>query len=174
MTVIEINKQVQTIQPVRLPKQEPPQIFIAHCSLSKKLLENIERIIINEKIKPFMANQADYGTNMVEQIVQAVSNSEALFAILSISSFKKQSTRDWIFFELGVAKGIWKKTVSKISGSNKIYVWRDDRIKIPDLNLVKNITEHKLFKMNSKKSRDVMLEEMKTVARTISIMSRTI
>ena len=169
MAVIEINRKVQAIEKVRIAKRVPPQIFIAHSSISKKLLENIKREIETEKVLTFIANQERYKTNFAEIIVQAISNSDALFAVLTKKAFKKQSTRDWIYFEIGLAKGMWKKAVSKVSNQYKIYVWKDVTINIPNRSPINIIEEYKPLKINSKKSKDAMLDEMKSIAHNISM-----
>ncbi|UCH02293.1 MAG: nucleotide-binding protein [Candidatus Bathyarchaeota archaeon] len=163
----------QELQAVRIKKREQPQIFIAHTLMSKKLLEKIIRIIKNEHVTPFIANQETNEKNPVERISQAINNSEAFFSVLTKNTLKRQSIRDWIFFEIGLAKGIWKKT-SKFTHRYEIFVWKDIQIKLPYNNPIKVIADSKSINTRSKKSTDMMLEEMKAIARNISIVHKII
>jgi hypothetical protein len=169
MAVSEINRRAQAIQAVRVIKRVTPQIFISHSSISKKLFESIKKVIESEKVKPFVAKQRRYKINLAEKVFQGINDSDALFAVLTKNTIKKPRTRDWILLEIGLAKGLWKNAVSKASSQYKVYVWKDVNLKIPKDSPLNIIEEYKTLKINSKKSRDVMLEEMKNIAHSISI-----
>ena len=169
MAVIEINRAAQTTEQIRIAKRAPPQIFIAHSSISKNLLANIERAITAEKVQIFIANRVRPGAKMADKITQAIGNSDALFAILTKNTLKKQSTRDWIFFEVGLVRGMWKNAVFKTSSQKKIYVWKDVTLKIPNTDPIQIIEEYRSVQLNSKKSRNTMLAEMKSIAHVVSM-----
>jgi hypothetical protein len=84
--------------------------------------------------------------------------------VLTKTAFKKHAIRDWIYFEIGVAKAMWKAL-----SQYKIFIWKDVALTLPTTNPFNCIKECQSFRMNSSKSRDTMLAEMRAIARNISI-----
>lgn len=172
MAVVEIERRpVRAVQGARVARRAPPQIFVAHTSISKKLLEDIKNVIKKEKVRPFIADHEQYGTNPAEKIAQAMRGSDALFVVLTKNALRKQSTRDWILFEIGLAKAMGKSPL-KASMQRRIFVWKDVRVKLPKDSPLKMITDHRPLNARSKRSKDTMLDEMKTIARSISIIRK--
>lgn len=152
-----------------------PEIFICHSSLDEKLLEEIKITIERENVTPFLASEKIHGMNPMEKIMLSVFRCDALFAILTKNAILNQSTRDWIFFEIGLAKGMWmkedmstkNKKSRKVWKQYRIYGWKDPKIILPEGNPLKFITDYKPLIKRSRKSRDKMLEEMKEIAQEI-------
>lgn len=140
-----------------------PEIFICHSSLDKKLLEEIKILIEQQKCIPFIAQQKISESNPYENIMSAIWRSDAIFAILTENALTKQSTRDWIFFELGFAKGVWREQ-KKYYLKHSIYAWKDPKIKLPRANPIEFITSYHPLVKRSRKSRNQMLEEMKEIS----------
>lgn len=150
-------------KPVVTTLMKKPEIFICHSSFDKKLLEEIKILIEQQKCIPFIAQQKISGSNPCENIMLALWRSDALFAILTENALTKQSTRDWVFFELGFAKGVWrdkKKYLMKYS----IFAWKDPKIKLPRANPIEFITSYHSLIKGSRPSRNKMLEEMKEIS----------
>jgi hypothetical protein len=168
MTVIEIQRpHIREKEAVRIAKRTLPQIFIAHSSMSKKLQENIEKVIRNERVELFFADSTrpiHDDSRQIEEIIQAIRNSDAFFVILTKNALKKPSIRDWIFFEMGFARAMWR-----VLSQYKMFVWIDATYSIPADTPLTYIKECKTFRINSKKSKDAMLEEMRSIARHLSM-----
>jgi len=138
------------------------EIFICHSSLDEKLLEEIKTIIDKKICIPFIAEQKISGLNPCENIRLALSRSDAVFAILTKNALTKRSTRDWVFFELGFAEGIWRNRERK-SKQYRIFAWKDPDIILPRGSPIEFITTYHPLK-RSRKSRNQMLDEMKEIS----------
>ena len=149
-----------------------PQIFICHSSLDKRLLADVEKIIRDENVEPFIANRKIFGKNPAEKVIQAMSNSVALFAVLTKNALKEQSTRDWIFFEIGLSKGMWKWLQPQVYFQYGVFGWKDVTISLPSDSPINMITDYKPLKPRSRKSKDEMLNDMKSIAKNLSILGR--
>lgn len=173
MAVIEIERRpVQAVQGARVARRAPPQIFVAHTAVSKTLLEDIQTVIKKENVRPCIADHEEYGTNPAEKITQAMRGSDALFVVLTKNALRKPSTRDWILFETGLAKAVLRTRSLQATMQRQIFVWKDVRIKLPRDSPLKMITDHRPLNARSKRSRDTMLDEMKTIARSLSILRK--
>jgi len=106
---------------------------------------------------------------IAEKIMRAIDDSSAFFAILTKKAFKKQVIRDWIHFEFGLAGGKHKKNAQNVVRQFHIYVWKDIATDIPNLNPLKNIEAFRSVKINSKKSKNEMLKEMRDIANRIAV-----
>jgi hypothetical protein len=147
-----------------------PQVFICHSSLDKSLLDEVESAIRNEKVEPFIANRKILGKNPVEKVIQATSNSDALFAVLTKNALREQSTRDWVFFEIGLAKGMWKDLKPKVCGHYEVFGWKDVTISLPSDCPINLITDYRPLKPRSRKSRNEMLGDMKSITKDLSML----
>jgi hypothetical protein len=168
MAVVELTERLsRPVQTVKLVRRTSPQIFLAHNSLSRKLVERIESTIEKENVRVFIADREHRGTDLVKHIVKAMSDSDALFAVLTKNAMRK-SIRDWMLFEMGLTKGVWNNLTPKVSSQYKIFGWKDSTIKLPKGSLIESISKFKDFKTRSIKSKDEMLKEMKLIAHDLS------
>ena len=160
MAVITLERKKRSVQ---FAKRAPSQLFIAHSSLSKSLSADIQSTIQNEKIIPVLADSMTDSA----QIVDAIINSDALIAILTKKALRMPKVRDWLFFEIGCAKGLWKAISAGESSRYKIYVWKDKPVKLPALS---PITTYKSVNLRSKQSRAELLADIQSVAFNLSMM----
>lgn len=167
MAVVTLNKRRQTSQTINL-KRRGPQIFVAHCQISKKLLDDIKNVIEEERVVPFIAQEQCAG-KQTDSVFQAINGSHAFFGILTKNAFKNNSVRDWILFETGIAKALWMN-VSPDSYKYRTFFWKDVSLKLSE-SPINSITDFKSFNLKSKKTKDMMLNEMRTIAYNISILN---
>jgi hypothetical protein len=165
MATVAIDRSIDQLYYKRVP-----QIFICHSSLDKTLLDEVESVIRNEKVEPFIANRKILGKNPVEKVIQAMSNSDALFAVLTKNALKDQSTRDWVFFEIGLAKGMWKNLERKVHRHYEVFGWKDVTISLPSDCPINLITDYRPLKPRSRKSRNEMLGGMKSITKDLSML----
>jgi hypothetical protein len=167
MAVVTLDKRRQTSQTINL-KRRGPQIFVAHCQISNKLLEDIKNVIEREKVVPFIAQEQFVG-KQTDSVVQAIKGSDAFFGILTKRAFSNHSVRDWILFETGIAKALWMN-VSLDSYKYRTFFWKDVSLKLSE-SPITSITDFKSFNLKSKNMKDIMLDEMRTIAYNISILN---
>lgn len=173
MAVIELpRRQVRAVQVARVTRRSPPQIFVTHTSISKTLLTRIESVIKKENVRLVIANQERSKLNLIEKIARAVSGSDVLFVVLTKNALRKRSTRDWILFEVGVAKAIWKNLMAKVTKQYTIFAWKDVKLKLPNDGPIKLLAEYRPLNTRSKRSIDAMLDEMQSIARNISLVRK--
>jgi hypothetical protein len=173
MAVLELNRrQVRAVQVARVTRRSPPQIFVTHTSISKTLLKRIESVIKKENVRLVIANQARSELNLMDKISRAVGVSDALFVVLTKNTLRKRSTRDWILFEVGVANAIWKNLTAKVTKQYTIFAWKDVKLKLPNDGPIKLLAEYQPLNTRSKRSIDAMLNEMQSIARNISLVSK--
>jgi len=141
-------------------------------SISKTLLTRIERVIKKENVRLVIANQERSDLNLMEKIARAVGASDALFVVLTKNALRKRSTRDWIMFEVGVAKAIWKNLMAKVTKQYTIFAWKDVKLKLPNDGPIKLLAEYRPLNTRSKRSIDAMLDEMQSIARNISLVRK--
>lgn len=113
------------------------QIFISHSSKDTKLINLITLSFKGPDIVPFFARQVMMGKNPVEKIINAINNSMALFAVITSNVVHDPHTRDWVVFEIAVAK---------IRGI-PIFCWIDDGVAKNRTypKLIENITDYDTF-----------------------------
>ena len=173
MAVVELDRrQVRTVQVTRLTRRSPPQIFVTHTALSKTLLTRIESVIKKENVRPVIADKEPSKTNLAERITRAIGASDALFVVLTKNALRKHSTRDWILYEVGAAKATWKNLTSKVTKQYTLFAWKDVKIKLPSDGPIKQLAEYRPLNTRSNRSKDVMLEEMQSIARNISLIRK--
>jgi len=171
MAVVELDRrQVRAVQVERVTRRSPPQIFVAHTALSTALLTRIESVITNANVRPVIADHEPSEANLSERIVRAIGASDALFVVLTKNALRKGSTRDWIVFEVGVAKAMWKNSMAKVTTQYTIFAWKDVRITLPSDGPMKLLAEYRPLNTRSNRSKDAMLDEMQSIARNISLM----
>ena len=141
MAVVTLDKRRQTSQTVSL-RRRSPQIFVAHCQISKKLLDDIKNVIEKEKVIPFIAQEQCVGKQM-ESVIQAIKGSDAFFGILTKKAFRSHSVRDWILYETGIAKALWMN-VSPDSYKYRTFFWKDVSLKLSE-SPITSITDFKSF-----------------------------
>ncbi|MGD0994946.1 MAG: hypothetical protein ABR909_05415 [Candidatus Bathyarchaeia archaeon] len=81
------------------------------------------------------------GKNPVEKIIEAISNSMGLFIIMTPNVVLDQHTRDWVVFEIAVAK----------TKGIPIYCWMDNTVSMDKQfpRLIENITDYDKFDLAS-------------------------
>jgi len=173
VAVIEIERRpVQAVQGTQVARRAPPQIFVAHTAVSKTLVDAIQSAIQKERVRPFIAEREDYGTNPAEKMTYGMRGSDALFVVLTKNALRRQATRDWILFEVGLGRAVLRTRPAQATMPHRIFVWKDARIKLPKASPLKLITDHRPLNPRSKRSQNRMLDEMQTIARSLSILRR--
>ena len=113
------------------------QVFISHSSKDTKLINLITLGFKGRDIFPFFAKREMVGKNPVEKIVNAIDSSMALFALVTRNVVHDPYTRDWVVFEI---------TVAKVKGI-PIFCWMDQDIaqykRFPKL--IENVTDYVTF-----------------------------
>jgi len=106
--------------------EEPTkQVFISHSSKDGRIIRLIEQYFketFKGSILPFFANKWITGENPAEKITREMRNSKVLFVLMTKNVVDDRKTRDWVLFEIGIAKGIGKK----------IYAWKTVDIEVPE------------------------------------------
>jgi hypothetical protein len=112
-------------------------IFISHSSEDKILIDSITLAFKNQSIEPYFAKREMAGKNPVEKILEAIEHSIGLFVLVTPKVVNSKHTRDWVVFELGIAKARGKS----------IFGWIDSKVEVdknyPDL--VRELTDFLLF-----------------------------
>ena len=113
------------------------QIFVSHSSKDTKMINLITLSFKGPDIAPFFARQVMMGKNPVEKIINAINNSMALFAVITSNVVHDTHTRDWVVFEIAVAK------IREIP----IFCWIDDGVAKSKTypKLIENITDYDTF-----------------------------
>ncbi|WP_456475697.1 toll/interleukin-1 receptor domain-containing protein [Candidatus Pyrohabitans sp.] len=94
-------------------------IFISHSSKDSLLIEQINKAFKDIGVEPYFAFLKQEGVDPVTKIINAIHESRALFVLVTENVLKYNYTRDWVSFEIGLAKGI-----EKGSGKPKrVYAW---------------------------------------------------
>jgi len=113
------------------------QIFVSHSSQDNKLIELTTLAFKGRDLVPYFARQVMVGENPVDKIISALDNSLALFALITSNVVYYPDTRDWVVFEIAVAK--YKKL--------PIFCWLDKAV--ADVKafpkLIENITDYDTF-----------------------------
>lgn len=113
------------------------QIFVSHSSQDDRLIDLITLTFKDREIVPFFARRIMVGENPVEKIINAIENSMALFLLMTSKVVHYPDTRDWVVFELAVAK------VKNIP----IFCWMDKEVAETKMfpKLLENITDYDTF-----------------------------
>lgn len=114
------------------------QIFVSHSSKDTKLIDLITLGFKGRTFVPFFARRVMTGKNPVQKIINAIDDSMALFALITPNLVYDSHTRDWVVFEIAVAK------VKDVP----IFCWIDEGVaknKMYPL-LIENITDYDTFK----------------------------
>ena len=116
-------------------------IFISHSSKDVKLINLAELAFESLNIKPYFAKNRIEGKNPVDKIVEAISTSKAFFALITPNVVTDQHTRDYVNFEIGVAR----------ANRMKIYVWIDTSVLLNKSypRLIENVTDYLKFDCQS-------------------------
>jgi hypothetical protein len=166
MAVITLKRGAQT---VGFGQRAVPQIFIAHSLISEKLLDEITSTLKQAQVNPLFAEQLQNQPLYV--IIQAVFQSDAMFMIITKKALQRKTIRDWILFELGLARARWRPRIRGEVSQIPVFVWRDITLRLSKEQPLGLITEIKRLQMNSKKSRETMLRDMKMIALNLSAQS---
>jgi hypothetical protein len=163
MSVITLERKIRSVETTQFGKGAPSQIFVAHGALSKSLSAAIQSTIQNEKIVPVLADTVADPARIVDELIA----SDALLAILTRKALRVPKTRDWLFFEIGCAKGLWNTVSRGDSPRFKIYVWKDRPVKLPAQS---PITVYQSVNLRSKQSRTELLAAIQSIAFNISML----
>ena len=130
---------------VEIAEEEPrkqllkKQVFISHSSKDEKLVDFIEFGFRKIDVTPFFARRHMRGENPAQKIVNEIEKSLALFAIMTSNVLYDKDTRDWVVFEIGVAKGKGKP----------IFCWKERDREIPKL--IEYLTDYETFDLHDRK-----------------------
>jgi hypothetical protein len=94
-----------------------------------------------------------------------------MFMIITKKALQRKTIRDWILFELGLARARWRPRIRGEVSQIPVFVWRDITLRLSKEQPLGLITETKRVQMNSKKSRETMLRDMQTIALNLSAQS---
>lgn len=119
---------------------KPSQIFVSHSSKDNKLINLTVLVFKDREIAPFFARRIMMGENPVEKITNAIENSLALFVLMTYNVVQDKDTRDWVVFEIAIAK----------SKNMPIFCWMDKRVAEEKMfpKLLENITDYDTFDSN--------------------------
>lgn len=124
-------------------KSDSDKIFVSHSSKDTKLIELVELVFKDRDIAPFFARRVMVGENPVEKIINAIDSSMALFCLMTSNVVYDNHTRDWVIFEIGVAK----------TKDKPVFCWMDESVAKNKTypKLIENITDYDVFNPNHDK-----------------------
>jgi hypothetical protein len=166
MAVITLKRGAQT---VGFEQRAVPQIFIAHSLISEKMVEKITTTLKQAQVNPLFAEQLQNQPLYV--IIQALFQSDAMFMIITKKALQRKTIRDWILFELGLARARWRPRVRGEISQIPVFMWREITLRLSKEQPLGLVSEIKLVQMNSKRSRETMLREMQIIAMNLSSRS---
>lgn len=166
MAVITLKRGAQT---VGFEQRTVPQIFIAHSLISEKLVDKITTTLKQAQVNPLFAEQLQNQPLYV--IIQALFQSDAMFMIITKKALHRKAIRDWILFELGLARARWRPRVRGEISQIPVFMWRDITLRRSKEQPLGLVSEIKRVQMNSKRSRETMLHEMQIIAMNMSTRS---
>ena len=166
MAVITLKRGAQT---VGFEQRAVPQIFIAHSLISEKLVDKITTTLKQAQVNPLFAEQLQNQPLYV--IIQALFQSDAMFMIITKKALQRKTIRDWILFELGLARARWRPRVRGEISQIPVFMWRDTTLRLSKEQPLGLVSEIKRVQMNSRKSRETMLREMQIIAMNLSTRS---
>jgi succinyl-CoA synthetase alpha subunit len=137
-------------------KQLRGSIFISHSKADlEKLVKPAARRIKAAGLDAYIASVRAAGKNPAEKIVDAISSSKAVFAIITANVTENQETRDWVLFEMGSAKSLGKK----------VFGWKTKGAMVPEP--IKQITDYITLDDSSPKEIGDMLRIMGSLAKSL-------
>jgi hypothetical protein len=163
MAVITLKRGTQT---VGFEQRAVPQVFIAHSLISEKLVEEVTTTLKQAQVNPLFAEQLQHQSLFA--IIHALFQSDAMFMIITKKALQRKTIRDWILFELGLARARWRPRVRGEFLQIPVYIWRDITLRLSKNQPLGLVTETKRVQMNSKKSRETMLRDMQIIALNLS------
>lgn len=166
MAVTTLRRDTQT---VGFGQRVTPQIFVAHSTMSDRLVTLIKTTLKKTQVNPLFAEQIHNHT--FNEIIQALCQSDAMFMVVTKKAFQQKTIRDWILFELGLAIGRWRRRGTGEVSRIPVFLWRDVALRLSKEQPLGLVTETKSVQMNSKKSQETMLRDMRAIAQNLSTMS---
>jgi hypothetical protein len=163
MAVITLKREAQT---VGFGQRATPQIFIAHSIISDKLVDEIKATLKQARVNPLFAEQIH--NQPFYAIIHAIFQSDAMFMVVTKKALQRKTIRDWILFELGLARGRWRRRGIEELSQIPVFLWRDTALRLSKEQPLGMVTEAKCVQMNSKKSRETMLRDMQVIAQNLS------
>jgi len=135
------------------------QIFIAHSSRDKYIIKLIEDNLENIGVRPFLAGRFMAGKPAIFKIIDGIWDSIAFFILWTKNVTDNPETRDWVSFEIGIAKAL--ADVGLLS----IYGWYANDTKLTDL--LKGITDMVQFNPYDKSECEWVVKTMIKIAQTL-------
>jgi hypothetical protein len=137
-------------------KQKRESIFISHSSSDlEQLIKPAAKKIHAAGFEAYIASLRVSGKNPAEKILEAISSSKALFAIITRHVSEDTNTRDWVLFEMGAAKSLGKR----------VFGWKTPRATVPEP--VKQITDYFTFEATNPKEVKQMLQMVGNLAKNL-------
>lgn len=135
------------------------EVFISHSSRDTNLIQMIDTNLKKIGVTPFFASLWQVGKPPVPKIVDEMWNSSALFILLTSNVMLDRETRDWVCFEIGVAKAL------ENFGLLLIYGWRANNAELTDL--FKGVTDFVPFNPYDENSCLDMVSGMMEIAQQL-------
>jgi len=132
------------------------QIFFMHSSEDRDLITLIKENFPSG-VNPYFARQWREARIPLYKIVDQLCASSAAFVLWTRNVAESRYTRDWVLFELGVARTLVE--IGLLSGG--IWGWHSEDAELTDL--IKSITEFALFQRYDPTSCLAMVMEMKDI-----------
>lgn len=137
---VNVNKYRHFLRIGKQMTKRTYRIFVSHSSKDTKMIDLVTLAFKNRDVAPFFARRVMMGKNPVEKIIAAIDSSLALFVLMTPDVVYENHTRDWVVFEIGVArtKGI------------PIFCWMDGNVAKHKAfpKLIENITDYDTFDPN--------------------------
>ena len=166
MAVVTLKRGTQT---VGFEQRVVPQIFIAHCLISEKLVDEITTTLKQAQVNPLFAEQLQ--NQPLSVIIQTLFQSDAMFMIITKKALQRKTIRDWMLFELGLARAGWRPRGRGEVPQIPVFMWRDIALRLSKKQPLGLVTDIKRVQMNSKRSRETMLHDMQIIALNLSTRS---
>lgn len=133
--------------------KQPYRIFVSHSSKDTKMIGLVTLAFKNRDVAPFFARRVMMGKSPAEKIIAALDSSLALFVLMTSNVVYENHTRDWVVFEIGVAK----------AKGIPVFCWLDENVAKNQAfpKLIENITDYDTFNPNDDE------ECFRTVARMV-------
>jgi hypothetical protein len=156
---VDLSPEVGTKQTGHVgPATQSSTVFISHSSEDEDIIRVVKQAFEELNLTPLFNEKTPSGTPAVDTIVQRIRDSKALFAFLTSNSIYGQ-TRDWIVFELGIARAYGKP----------INTWILDHISKEQLfPFLEQVTTYRRFEILTSKGTLKLSGEVRGVAKDLS------
>ena len=133
----------------------PPTIFISHSSQDEEVIRVVKQAFDELDLTPLFNESNPAGGSPVDALAQRIMDSRALFVFFTFNSFTGP-TRDWIIFELGVAKAYNKP----------VFAWVQSAIGKDSLpKLLEQLTIYRPFEVQTNKGTIELVNDVRQAAK---------